>query len=231
MAIATLVTGDTCVIDGPIDLSRPTTTYGVAVAGTYWQQFGTGPLTYGPMFASEQGYPMTEEYSFQGGTLRIGSRDYTDEVTKVFSVIRLAVWEGSRYSLRTIKYDMPSSEMIAVLDQFTFEETESGLVLRPKGSSSLAFSRVEHPPFLLKDVPRVGVFEMKQLTRSSAAGLPARQGKRVRGGELFVSRRGTVTMTYVLASKKAFLRVDPDLYEHEDSVIASLSETVVDWDL
>ncbi len=230
MAVYRMINGPSVRIEGPsLDLTRPTTTFGVATAGSYRQELGAGPRTFGPAVAQDWGVNLTEEYSFQKGTLRIGTVNYTDAVTKVFSIIRIGIWEGEATSLKTTRYDVGSDEMIAVLSEFIFDETEFGLMLSPNPGSSFSYDLNEKAPMLFKDIPGVGVLEIKRLTKATSRRVPPWEGKQVRGGELFVTDRGSPKMTYLLVSPSALTIIDPDFERPEEEVVDALSEMTVAW--
>ena len=229
----TALNGGMVEIDGGgADLTRPFASFIVARFGSHLQEFGAGRLDFGATVARELEIDLTEEYSYQGGRLRLGSGPWVDLDTKHETVIRIAVWEGTAYSLKTVKYGGRSLDLIALLDQFVISETADGIAMRPTNPHEVRLARIGgHAPSVVQNVPGVGLLEVAELTPERAKRLPPWAGLPVTGGELFVeNERSRDAKTFLMVGHTAVSRLYPNHWEDEEAAIVDrFSKMKVEW--
>lgn len=223
--------GSTVEISSALDLDRPgATSFIVARLGNHLQEFGSGDLDFGDFVAEGHGVSFEEEYSFQGGRLRVGRAEKYDTQVKGGYTLRLGVWQGRSSSVKTVIFNGKSADVVSLFDQFTIEETSSGVVMRPARPSVDIVRDGQHAPDFVKPVPGLGLLDVYALTPDKVRGAPQWGGRRVRGGELFVeigARREDTTL--VLLGRSAFTRIYPDEGTTESDVVAEASELEVAW--
>ncbi|MGH9890788.1 MAG: hypothetical protein ACREA0_02135 [bacterium] len=222
--------GGRVVIGGPVDLSKPSTSVFVASFGGRKHEFTTGPFAFGQSVAAEFAVALDEEYSFQGGRLRLGSAVQVFPPDGFEYLLHLGVWEGTSWSLETGFYEGDLSYMIALFDQFTILERTHGLVVGPKDPAITPIDEGRAlQPRLLKVVPGLGLLEVQQRTSDVEGGLPNWVGSSVAGGELFRDGERFGRHWFILVGETAVTVIDPDQVP-EQSLLSRLSAVTVSWD-
>lgn len=187
-----LIDGGTLSIEGidDSDIALAPRSHGV------WQFDGRGKMIVGlPVDAAfdvpDTGTMFTDSFSYQGGTLSLGTDIMLDRRQLPEADRRWAVWEGLKYAFVL--------ELVGVLDeaaaltdrvwrfleQFAVLETSNGVTL-------LARERAEAIPFASHqlrhtylEVHTIGRVKVSPLTEAARSLLPSWGGYRVLGGELF----------------------------------------------
>lgn len=214
------------------DLTQRFATFSIFDWGSHRQEFAAGTADFGAVVAEHLEIVLDESYSYQGGTLRIGSTILYDEATRISAVRRFGVWEGVNHSLKTLLHHAETADMIALLDQFSIEETPAGITLHPNEpkSTRVVVGGTAHVPRLLQNVPGLGLLEIKQRTPAYARRLPVWSGRRTRGGELFVEDRDSDQMTLLLVGEGVLTRLYPNAAQaSEETMIDRFSEGLFRW--
>lgn len=214
-----------------LDLAQPFGSVIHARFGPFFHEFIGGPLDYGRRVAEGLEITLDEEYSYQGGVLRLGSTILFDDITKLQTIRRFAVWEGQSFSFKTFLHGGSSKDLISVIDKFDISEGAAGIVLSPKpGAAAINRDGTNHLPELDQNVPGMGLLEIGYLSATRARMLPSWEGQRVRGGELFVEDKGTEEMTLLLVGDTSVTRLYPNHWEaNEQEILDKFSEVVVGW--
>ena len=152
--------------------------------------------------------------------------EISDDGERVLQPFRLAVWEGSEFSLHSHLYGGESIDLINVFGQFAIGEEPDGLTFLPKDTGRTPFI---NGPRLLKAIPQFGLTDTVQLTKSVAAGVPRHEGTPARGGELFVGNKGQEDMYLVLVSDAAVTYIMPDAGVEEQELVGHALELDVRW--
>jgi hypothetical protein len=202
---------------------------GVYAINGRWQEFTTSYRDFGAAVAADLGLSLNESYTLQGGRLRLGTTSvHFPDMGKGVSqtdLLHLAVWEGRRFSVHTHLYNGKAHDLIDVFDRFEVLEDADGIRLRPRDPEHTKFSR---EPSLLREVPNIGVLQVRPMTPQIARTVPTWQGTAVRGGELFVGRRPD-SLHLVLVGKRShtlIMRHGDECGKEDLSHIRRLS---VDW--
>jgi hypothetical protein len=212
------------------DLDRPWGTYVEYSLGGSIQQFGAGGIDFAATIARELSISLDEQYSFQGGRLRIGSKSEYNPVTRQRELTRIGVWEGWGFSLKAVLYNRSSKDMIGLLERFTVTETPNGLVIDPVRPALAELQRGQWAPRVAQNVPDLGLISIRERTPEREKRLPKWKGMTVSGGELFVDRRGTAQMTFALAGETAVTRLYPNSWEADvTDILDRFSEAKIDW--
>ncbi len=157
--------------------------------GIKYQELTAGPRDLGETMAMDPhialGMRLDEEYSFQGGRLRIGAGtqpvgsdgdEYWEQGPDGIgrpTPIRFGVWEGDAYSVHTQRYGGEANHLIAVFHEFEISETAEGVSCKPKDYPATTFI---DGPRVLKDIPELGLLSIAQLTSTTAKRLPRHRG-------------------------------------------------------
>lgn len=194
------------------------TSIGVYTVNGHWQEFTTGSRDFGEAVADDIGLTLTESYAFQGGALRLGTasvqfpgRAAGDAQT---DLVHLGVWEGNRFSVHTHLYNGSAHDLISIFDLFEIIEDPLGLHLQPRDPDRTSLAK---EPSLLREVPYVGLLQVRPMTRRMARTVPRWRGTAAAGGELFVGRRpGSLHLVLAGAGSHTLIMRDGDDCGKED---------------
>lgn len=206
------------------------------------QEFTAGPLPMGEALAFDTdtaiGMRLDEEYGLHGGRLRLGFGEVPvgPDGAEYWELgpaghgrpkpIRVGIWEGTAFSVITLKYGGQSTDLLSIFDQVVVSEHPQGLTVLPKPGSQAYF--VEGP-VILQEVPGLGLLDIRRRGDRGAGVVPRRHGTPVDGGELFVRNRGEPTMSFLLVGDTAQTNVIPDLGLPEDRLVHWVSTLIVTW--
>lgn len=99
------VDGSTVSIDVQADLSYGFSSYLHAILSGQPQEFGVGPHRWAAELASDDNTIYEQEYSYQGGTLRLGFDVIVDPTNGSTLLRRTAVWEGNSHSMSAFVHE------------------------------------------------------------------------------------------------------------------------------
>ena len=202
---------------------------GIYTVNGHWQEFTASYRDFGAAVAADLNLSLTESYTLQEGRLRLGTTSvhFPDmgKGVRQTDLLHLAVWEGHRFSVHTHRYNGKAHDLIDVFDRFDVLEDAAGLHLQPRDPGQVKFAR---EPSLLREVPRVGVLQIRPMTPQVARTVPTWRGTVVAGGELFVGRRpGNLHLVLVgNRSHTLIMRQGEDCGKEDMSQIQRMS---VDW--
>jgi hypothetical protein len=151
------------------------------------QEFTASNRGFGEAVALEVGLRFEEEYAFQGGRLRLASGVQSfptgdpDGTVNVVS-LHIGTWEGEKYSVHTHLYGESADGLLGIFNQFLILESALGIRLTQKDPER---TPLYSDPKVMKDVPQLGLLQVKPLSTEAARYLPRWEGTRVAGGELF----------------------------------------------
>lgn len=225
------------IVGDDLELSHPATSIVVFFVNGRAQEFTAGYLEFGKDVEEDLGLVLEEEYDFARGLLRIASGQQvfpTGDSDGSVNVVplRLATWEGEEFSVHTHLYGGATSDLINVFDQFVIVETGNGLRLIQKRPET---TPLYSEPKLLKEIPVLGLLQIRQLTAESARALPRWAGTPVAGGELFVQgnygeNEGECgEVAFYLAGRTAVTFITPDPHTHRDPLMSRLSSLDLTW--
>lgn len=229
--VHTALDGSRVRVTAPYELDAPgSTAFVVADGGSFRQEFGSGDLILGELVASAHGINLNEEYAFQGGRLRIGSTEKYDEQVRLRYTVRLGVWEGQRYSVKTLIFGGTSTDLIGLYDLFDIRETSTGVILDPRQPRIRLVREGRGAPDIIKPIGGVGLATVFKLTPTAARTIPPWAGKPVRGGELFVRNANIPDRLFlVLVAESAVGYIEPNDSASEEALVAGASELTLDW--
>jgi len=234
MPVATLtaVDGGSVKIDSPLDFSMiGATTFLVARIAQHLQEFGAGELAFGDHVAQATEVSFEEEYSVQGGRLRLGSAEHTDQAGGLSPrSFRLGVWSGKAYCVKTFIYNRPTSELIDIFRLFSIDERDDGVVLNSTRGDVPVMMKGAQVPKVVNNIQGLGLLEIRRLTPEIKRQFPPWDGLPVRGGGIFHDDpRGQGEGSLVLLGLSAVTRVyrDPALLDEE--FVDAASELLVTW--
>lgn len=234
--------GEWVEIDTTLQLGPESCNAGVELRGLgiKYQHLISGPLAFARHYALSprlsEGMRLTEEFSFQDGTLLLGAGNQIvgDDGARYGHVqpdgtirpgrVHMAVWEGETHSLLTFRYTADDSfNLLSILGHFQITEVPTGVKATPRDTATTFY--VSGPKTAV-DVPQLGLLDIRKLTPELAKGLPKDNGTRVRGGELFAAKRGDDLLYFVLVGESTVTYVLP--YEvSEGDLMGGLEELVV----
>ncbi len=227
-ALREAVDGSSVIIRAPDaqPTSRPTSIGVFAVKGR-WQEFTTSDRAAGRSIATALGIELTQTYTYQLGTLSLGTRSFyfpgpdggqTD-------LVHFGVWEGELFSIHTHLYDGTAQDLIPIFDEFRIVEGARGVHLVPRDSRQ---TRLAREPSFLQEFSHLGLLNVRPLTRSLARNLPKWQGTRAAGGELFVGRRPD-SVHLLLIGKRSHTMIMPDGGSCDDDDLSQIMRLEVAW--
>jgi hypothetical protein len=202
---------------------------GVYNVNGHWQELTTSYRGFGAAVAADLGLSLTESYTLQGGRLRLGTTsvyfpDMGEGVSQT-DLLHLAVWEGRRFSVHTHLYNGKAHDLIDVFDRFDIVENAVGIHLQPREPSQVKFAK---EPALLREVPSIGLLQVRPMTPRVARTVPSLRGTAVSGGELFVGRRpGSLHLVLVGKRSHTLIMRRGDDCGHED--LSHIRRMTVDW--
>jgi hypothetical protein len=231
----TTLDGSLIDVDGPLDLTVPSTVYSVWLVDGERVDFGAGNVSFGEHAIGRLGdAQFDEEYSLQGGRLRIAHDVLHDEASGYSGIRRWAIWEGQSHSLYTGFAEVESATLIALLDQFIISEVPTGLTLVPKNPATTQPVRTQQYPRLYKVVPDVGVLDVHELSDVYKGSLPKWKGQAVRGGQLYrldpsLLDDGRKQERFVLVGASAITWIEAQLGVSTSDYLDGLSQVLVEW--
>ncbi len=217
--------GSVVSLTGDLDLSEPATSVGVLLLSGQQVEFTAGKrelgeLAYGLVFGVSD---FKENYSLQGGTLRVGHNQIFDGDLDTTVDVWVGVWEGADCCLFAHVYGgNESGRLIDLFGRLEIGEGAAGLTANPKENSGVYF---ESPPEILKLAPGVGMMFVQRLTSELIASLPTANGTVVAGGELYYDDVGAPH--FLLVTDKALATVS--VAEDPDKAAAAMETLIVEW--
>jgi hypothetical protein len=211
-----------------VDLTGLPSSIVVALVGKGRQQeFTVGSKELGASVAALQEIVLNEELSYQGGTLRIGSRGIREP--GVDTVARIAVWEGRHSSIFTVAYGRRATTetLVGLFDLFRIEEYADGTTLTPRNTAEVTF---EDGPELAKRFPQLGLVVTRRLTARAAQNVPRWRGTPVAGGDLYVVDKDTQRAHFVLVAENAITTILPNREESTQTVADKIAGLKVRWE-
>jgi hypothetical protein len=204
--------GNQITFSGDQDFSSPFTSVARVTIGTRLHEFTSGSLAFGEEWARSLGVPaLTEEFRMHGGRLRVGAADVAYDgirgANSAKQVDRLvaAVWEGVGYSVFTHFYNAGTQEALRVYQAVRMVEHADGVVLEIKPS----LGYLTEPAIIAKEVPTLGLLDVKPLNKRSAQNLPWWSGTALRNGELFRDELPNNQIYFVFVTPSAVVTVLP----------------------
>lgn len=227
----------------PVDNYTSVGAIDVGLPRRHWQEFIAAPLGFGEEFAlspgTGDGMAFEEEYSFQGGRLRLASgkelvgpdgAEYWErgpDGRGRAKPLRIGVWEGQAFSLTTVIRGETSSDLLAVFEMIVITESAIGVTVSTRQRRGHTF--VEGPS-VLQDVPELGLLDIADVSDPMVRALPRRKhGTPVRGGELFVAARGEPTMSFLLLGETARTYIIPHTGIVEQQLVDGSSNLEIGW--
>jgi hypothetical protein len=200
------------------------------------QEFTASYREFGKDRAADLGVPFIEEYSFQGGRLRLASGSRAEgygaaDAAIDFVPLHLGTWEGAQYSVHTLSYGTFASDLVGIFDQFNIVETARGIRLIQKKPRPF----VGGEPKVLKEIPSLGLLQIRRLTKIAARVVPRWPGTPVLGGELFKKGEADLfgdscgKVSFYLASPTALTFIAPDPDGSLAEALDLLADLSVDW--
>ena len=213
-------------LDGDLDFSRPGTSL-VEIGGVGRnQQFACGTISFGEWSATEVGVTeFTEEYTFQEGSLRIGSAVIKDSPESKGVLAHMGVWEGYQYSVKTQVLGGDTSSVLYLFGLLNIVEGALGVRLEPRNGASI-LRMGSYVPRLLKVIPDIAVVTVRE--RAPDASLPDWSGSEVSGGELFVKRERPA-LSLLLVGESTLTSIVPFSYTSEKELISAGSTLLATW--
>jgi hypothetical protein len=203
-------------LSGPHDLSRPYTSVAKIAAAGRLHEISSGTVADARAWADDVGVErFDQEFRIQGGRLRVGRTRTVDHDAGVADPVLIAVWEGRRHAVFTHLYHGRPADAVAFFGTLRLTEHDDGMVAVPRGRAI----RPE-PAELVKEVPGLGLLEITALTGQTKRRLPAWQGAKVAGGELFQDTIEGQGPYFLLATKALLVTVLPE----EERVREALGE-------
>lgn len=229
--------GEAVEIDSSLDLGSESCNAGVEIRSlaVKYQHFVSGPLGFARHHALSpnlsNGTKLDQEFSFQNGTLRLGSGDQIAGEDGAYygsnghpGRVQWAVWEGNAHSLLTFRYTASGDfDLLAVLQNFQLNESSDGISAIPiDRGNSLYISG----PKITVDVPDFALLDARQLTPKEARELPKGRGTKVRGGELFVAHKDDHHKYLVLVGETTVTNIHP--YDvSDDELLGGVEDLLV----
>lgn len=203
-----------------------TTTIVVNVDGAQ-HEFTSGHLELGRVFLDNFGLDSySEEFDFAGGLLRMAVRNRADSTYRSSADVVVATWQASKYSVTTFAYRRSVTDVLKMFQRLDLRETAFGATMHLKPGSRVSVAR---PAEVTKDIPGIGPIECLQLTRETAGRLPAWEGTRVRGGEIFKDAHGNGAPYYVYVTDSVLGTLLPRPDFSERNVLELLGGLRLDW--
>lgn len=218
-------------LTGPGDFSTQWAAYADIAVGPVMREVAGGPVQWGFEVAEGAGVSLDERYSYRGGDLHFGKASRSEAETGLTSVFYLAVWVGGGFAVKVHGFES-ASDVIGFFDNFDFTGHPEGVELRIKPHSTFSVVRSKNrSPVYFQNVPGMGIFEVKQLTREKRKDLPTWPGSRVKGGQLYVEDGpDPENWTLLLVSGTALTRLYPNYWEaSSEDIVDRFSEATVEW--
>lgn len=142
----------------------------------------------------------TEDYSVKGGRLRVAEVNMPT-ATNGRRSITVGAWEGRAGCLTTSMVGTERDRLVEAFDTLQFSERARGLVI------DSPITPRPREPMVIKEIPRLGVLNIRPALRSSLESVPRAKGRVTSGGELFRFRKASNALLFV--SPSAVVRIDP----------------------
>jgi hypothetical protein len=223
----TALDGSQVQISTGLAVNEPFTSFVNVRIGSHIHEFSSGVSGYASANAADVGVAeFTDEYRFDGGTLRLGIT-VQEMQNQVRASLAVAAWEGARFSVFTHAYNVDTpGDLLGVLTQVRLAESATGATLAPRDPAKTPVSQVT----LVKELPGLGLLQIEPAVGDLVRRLPAWRGRVVAGGELFVDNEADdARRSFVLAGSSAITRVLPDPGHQLDTVLPALTALRVDW--
>lgn len=222
------VDGGRVVVTSPSPLdATESTSVAVFENASNLHEFHAGDQGLGSYEAAEEQITFTEQYSFQGGTLYIGS--VVDVESGESYTLTLGSWVNGNYSAFAYIGDGSSSEVIALFNLFSLSIEPYGIVMKPQDPATKLVRDSAQAPRVMNPVPNIGLLDIVELTADTAVLIPPWPGAPVEGGELFVNGAGTYEVTMVLVSSTVIAYLLPDHAVTEAAMTDFMSDVKIDW--
>ncbi|MGH9150269.1 MAG: hypothetical protein ACRD0F_08005 [Acidimicrobiales bacterium] len=161
-----------------------------------------------------------EEYAMKGGTLRVAQVELP-AATGGARVLTVGAWEGQYGCLTTSISRAHPASLVEVFDTLDFDESRRGLRIK---------SRVlpqPRPPEVLKEIPGVGLLNIRPATSTELEACPRARGALARHGELFRIRATSNALMFITAT--AVVRVDPLAGSDPNQMVGVVEGLNVEW--
>jgi hypothetical protein len=208
-----------------------------------WQEFIAAPLDFGEEFAlspeTGEGMAFDEEYSLQGGRLRLAwGREHVGPDGAEYwergpdgrgrpKPLRIGVWQGQAFSLTTVIRGDTSSDLLAIFEAIVITESALGVAVSTRNPRRHTFV---DGPSILQDVPQLGLLDIADVSDPAVRALPRRKrGTPVVGGELFVEERGEPMMSFMLVGETSRTYIIPHPGIAEQQLVDGSSNLEVAW--
>lgn len=244
-AVHTAIDGNSVEIDAPTtEVPLPFSSEGVILVEASDHSFCSGLRNHGETVAVEPSFgavSLDYEYHFQGGRLRIGSGPLPPTAEDDVYMSRepdgsivpterwVAVWEGQEFSFHTQTMGGPSQQtrLLNLLNRFTIREQVGGIVLGGNGGAA----KYSQGPSVTKVVPGLASFDCLPRNSQTEKKVPRWGGTKVRGGQLYVAKRDTPYMYFVLAGESAITWIHPEGEgrRNNDYFLEHVSEAQIRW--
>ena len=192
------------------------------------RELAASDIGFGRWSAAELGiYSFDEEYALEVGRLLIGAA-LTDGMTSDSEWLqRIAVWEGSAFSMKTTQIGGDPAALIAFFEQLTIDEGDDGVVVSPMSTDVNVVRTGWHGPQLAITLSEFGIIHVRELTPDLERDLPDVVGFPVAGGELF-HVPGERQDVLVLVGNRAYTKLYPATPSESDALAFSF-EIVAEW--
>lgn len=231
-----VVCGDSVEIEAPFDVSMPCTTFARWTVDGQSFEFGSGRADFAEVFARSMGVMDFEaEYSFEEGSLKIGTDKVYDSELSLVAPRKWGVWRGTSFSFLTQKVEASTERLIDVISAFRVREDQIGVQLVPRNSAATPL-RTPGRPCVFKGLQGIGLATLRARTTEGDRALPKWSGQKVRGGELFGGANsllddGRVQKSLVLVADSATAELDIELDADEEAAVDAMSKMVLTWTL
>ncbi len=193
-------------LTGTHDLRRPWTSVARVAVGPRLHEISSGAREDARAWAEDIGVErFTQEFRVQGGRLRVGETATRDPDTGLREPLLAAVWEGRRHAVFTHLYHGRPADAVALFQTVRVTEHDDGIVAAPHGRAVSP-----DPAELVKEVPGLGLLEIRALTARTKRVLPPWRGASVAGGELFRDTVEGQGPYFLLALRSLLVTVLPE---------------------
>lgn len=209
--------------------TNPTSRFIVAGENRELQEFVAGTRDFGHWVASRMRADFDQQYSYQGGTLRLGSSLLPDQFSEQTTTVRTGVWFGETYAVKTHVYGGVYDEIIALFDKFTISEGTRGVAMSPAVPGVSIKQAGAHAPSVAMLISDFLILHTYQLTEGNRASLPKWRGLATEHGELFADDEGEPTEVVILVTPTSITSLQPREGRSLDEVADFASRLAVEW--
>ena len=218
----TAIDGATVSITADLDLSSPFTSMGRIVAGYVVHELTVGPIGDVESLLASRSGGTTERFDYRDGVLQIASVEEVDPKTRARHLQVIAVWSIAGQAISGSFPGQAPDAVVSLLDTVDVR-TAPGLAVVPRRS------RWYDDPQLVKEIPGVGLLEVRPLTRERSAQLPEWEGARVQGGDLYRIDEREDAPALLLVSRSAASQILLDDPQAADTAATAASGISVEW--